>query len=402
MIYEDIRLSEVAPDNTYTQPIPPLRAKKDFLKEAELELSKGSASTRKFSKSKCYNVFLTAFTAITLVLTLACLALILIQYTLQLLPLNRSHQGSQIQEPELRNSQDWRNLQIAMEALQMQLNRSNQDIQHQAYVLQDFQEIVQTIKQQINDSNWKIMNLMENHAILPRDSCKYLSKERPPAYYHIETDSGIKYVYCDTNRTSCSCNTTGGWMRVANLDMTNPSQNCPDGFKQIERTEPPLRTCGRRDGATGCVSTTFAANGIEYLYVCGRVQAYQFGKPEAFHPYIIDNNNGIDSLYADGVSITHGQSPRQHIWTFAGALNELANEISFKCPCITSTYSYMLPPFVGEDYFCDTAAESSGRNVFPDDPLWDGQGCGDTSTCCEFNNPPWFCKQLPSANYRRY
>ena len=32
---------------------------------------------------------------------------------------------------------------------------------------------------------------------------------------------------------------------------------------------------------------------------------------------------------------------------------------------------------------------------FPNDPLWDGQGCGGTSTCCEFSNPKWFCKQLP-------
>ena len=33
------------------------------------------------------------------------------------------------------------------------------------------------------------------------------------------------------------------------------------------------------------------------------------------------------------------------------------------------------------------------------DPLWDGQGCGPSSACCEFNNPPWFCKQPPqSAN----
>ena len=28
-------------------------------------------------------------------------------------------------------------------------------------------------------------------------------------------------------------------------------------------------------------------------------------------------------------------------------------------------------------------------------PLWDGDGCTGSSTCCEFNNPPWFCKQLP-------
>ena len=33
---------------------------------------------------------------------------------------------------------------------------------------------------------------------------------------------------------------------------------------------------------------------------------------------------------------------------------------------------------------------------YPNDPLWDGQGCG-TSTCCTFSNPPWFCKQLPQA-----
>ena len=31
------------------------------------------------------------------------------------------------------------------------------------------------------------------------------------------------------------------------------------------------------------------------------------------------------------------------------------------------------------------------------DPLWDGGGCGPTSICCTFNNPPWFCKQLPQS-----
>ena len=29
------------------------------------------------------------------------------------------------------------------------------------------------------------------------------------------------------------------------------------------------------------------------------------------------------------------------------------------------------------------------------DPLWDGAGCGQDSTCCSFHNPPWFHKQLP-------
>ena len=34
-------------------------------------------------------------------------------------------------------------------------------------------------------------------------------------------------------------------------------------------------------------------------------------------------------------------------------------------------------PYVGSDYFCDTASKSRYQHVFyPNDPLWDGQGCG--------------------------
>ena len=34
---------------------------------------------------------------------------------------------------------------------------------------------------------------------------------------------------------------------------------------------------------------------------------------------------------------------------------------------------------------------------YGDDPLWDGAGCGPNSDCCDFNDPPWFRKQLPST-----
>ena len=61
------------------------------------------------------------------------------------------------------------------------------------------------------------------------------------------------------------------------------------------------------------------------------------------------------------------------------------------------TYTGVVPPFIGQDYFCETGSRQafSYNTFYTDDPLWDGQGCGGTSTCCEFNNPPWFCKQLP-------
>ena len=35
------------------------------------------------------------------------------------------------------------------------------------------------------------------------------------------------------------------------------------------------------------------------------------------------------------------------------------------------------------------------NRLYRDDPLWDGAGCGPLNTCCSFNNPPWFLKQLP-------
>ena len=70
------------------------------------------------------------------------------------------------------------------------------------------------------------------------------------------------------------------------------------------------------------------------------------------------------------------------------------------CPCVNgSTNDNNIPPFVAQNYFCETGiTQWNGSNIFwPDgDPLWDGQGCGPTSSCCTFNSPPWFNVQLSS------
>ena len=52
---------------------------------------------------------------------------------------------------------------------------------------------------------------------------------------------------------------------------------------------------------------------------------------------------------------------------------------------------------MGNDYFCDTASQGQFRNGFfyGGDLLWDGAGYGPLNTCCTFNNPPWFYKELP-------
>ena len=104
----------------------------------------------------------------------------------------------------------------------------------------------------------------------------------------------------------------------------------------------------------------------------------------------------IERAYVAGVSLTHG-SPRQHIWTFAAGATEDVPDRNNVCPC-DANMNIIIPPFVGEDYFCESGVNSglANQRLYSDDPLWDGEGCSNTSSCCSFNNPPYFTKQLPS------
>ena len=198
----------------------------------------------------------------------------------------------------------------------------------------------------------------------------------------------------------CHCMAQG--TRIANLDMTDPNQQCPPAWTLITT---PVRTCGRTS-STGCDSVIFPTNGITYRRVCGQIKAYQVGRTNSFIDSFIsdsdDFNSGqiINSDYVDGVSITQG-SPRQHVWTFAAAQYEYDTGLTCFCinPAILIGPQYLPPPFIGDDYFCETGADArpSRGEFLSDDPLWDGEGCGPTSTCCELNNPPWFCKRLPDS-----
>ena len=127
------------------------------------------------------------------------------------------------------------------------------------------------------------------------------------------------------------CNGTPGWRRVAFINMTDTSYNCPTGLNLTSYSK---RTCGRSHTTQGgCSSTTFSVGGLPYSRVCGRIRGYQFGGPDAFYRH----TEGIDSYYVDGVSLTHGGAgSRQHIWTFAAGLSEhLMNAlfVSNQCPC---------------------------------------------------------------------
>ena len=187
------------------------------------------------------------------------------------------------------------------------------------------------------------------------------------------------------------CGNTGGWTRVAYLDMTDPNTYCSPGW--LLNTINSKRTCDHY--YSGCSSVFFPVSGGAYKRVCGRVTAYQYSYTYAFSHYHHGRVTTIDEPYVDGVSLTHG-SPRQHIWTFAAGVAEGLPTNYRSCPCDTSV-KISIPLFVGGDYFCESGRNSGPHRYFhSDDPLWDGKNCTNSSRCCSFNKPPYFTKRLSS------
>ena len=186
------------------------------------------------------------------------------------------------------------------------------------------------------------------------------------------------------------CGGSGGWRRVVHLNVTDPNTSCPSGWQVTNYSK---RTCGRvKDSDLSCDSVFFPVSGGEYTSVCGSIIAYQNGWTDAYGDGDVTT---IEGAYVSGVSLTHG-SARQHIWTFAAGVSESRPTWNDACPCDASI-NITVPPFVGEDYFCESGVNSGSATGFhPDDPFWDGHGCSSSSTCCSFNNPPYFTKQLSS------
>ena len=228
-------------------------------------------------------------------------------------------------------------------------------------------------------------------------SCKDVLRFLPDAasgYYNIYlADGSITSVYCNME----GCDGEGGWTRVAYLNMSDPSQQCPTDFQLYDVNG--VRACGRQHSLIGtCHSVTYSTNGISYSEVCGRVIGYQVGSTDGVVPQEL--NPTIDSSYVEGVSITH-RSPRQHIWTMMAGLREVGSSdtLGWECPC-NIDITINVPSFIGDNYFCESGNPFSSINYdfLDDDPLWDGEGCGgNEGPCCNVPGIPWFFKVLNSS-----
>ena len=232
-------------------------------------------------------------------------------------------------------------------------------------------------------------------------SCNDLPPNSPNGFYTVipPTSQSPVTVYCSTD-IKCDCaGGKGAWRRVAYLDMTDPTQQCPNSW-HMQTSPSGIRTCSKGSVSTNnCVSAYFQTDGIPYSRVCGRVVAYQYGAVDAFD---LGNNPSIEVSYLDGLSLTYGPAgSRKHVWSFVISAGEGVggnHRPKWMCKCSTPNWPFSTPSFVGENYFCDTGChEGSWVNdvAYYDDPLWDGQGCQRGSTCCSFNNPPQFCTTLP-------
>ena len=287
--------------------------------------------------------------------------------------------------------------------------------------IDDISQLQRNILDQIgNNNSGAIKNLLNSFCLMCplQFSCQEIKNKQPNSasgVYLLATPSGdTNYVYCHMGEL---CGTEGGWARLAYLDMSDSKQDCPTGFRLYESNE--VRACGRATSSDGsCQSVQFPSNNISYSQVCGRVVGYQYTSPDAVYPgdytretygsVITPQHNNISSYYVDGVSITHG-SPRQHIWTLMAGLNEASfykGDSRYNCPCSQGTEGSLqnstLQSFIGNDYFCESGNPSTdgsfAAQLYTQDPLWDGKGCGSLEgNCCSVPGLPWFNNILNST-----
>ena len=239
----------------------------------------------------------------------------------------------------------------------------------------------------------ELLVLHNDSTALPT-SCKELKGQYPSSssgyYTLVSTNGSTTYTaYCNMGTL---CGSGGGWTRLAYLDMSDATQNCPSGFRLYQSGG--VRACGKQSGY--CVSVTFPSNGISYSQICGRVKGYQYGHTDGLYTY-----GSINSDYVEGVSITRG-SPRQHVWTLISGISE-SSSASNACPCNTGS-TVSVQSFIGNNYFCESGSPSSPlTTLYTSDPLWDGQGCGSLeSPCCNVPGIPWFHRDYGSTTTTDY
>ena len=220
----------------------------------------------------------------------------------------------------------------------------------------------------------------------------------PSGYYWITTrhqpnqNNVIVEVYCHMEGDICGMR---GLTRVAYLNMSDPSVNCPPQL--ITTSQSGKRMCTSPVLGPHFSTVVFNTYNIDYSFVCGRAIGFARYGPHAFYYSTSGSYKTIDQAYVDGLSITYRvDGKRKHIWSLAGGYQDPTNGANYNCPCAGGS-TYKPPYFVNDDHYCESGSHSTPTSGkwYMNNPLWDGQGCHSSSRCCDNQRLPWFWRTLP-------
>lgn len=232
----------------------------------------------------------------------------------------------------------------------------------------------------------------------PADSCAAILQSNPNAtsdeYWIRAGDGSTVKVYCAMDAPCGAAAGGGGWMRIMDVNMSDPAQMCPGSFTQL--TSQGVRVCTKHNNGYGCDSFFPSSHHLPWSKVCGRVTGYQWGSNDGINS---DQSQTLDGVYVDGISLTFGSpSQRTHVWSFIAFIHEA----EANCPCAEGFNGYK-PDFINDDYFCEAGTEDAFGgfvvDIYPDDPLWDGMQCGgEEAQCCDTAPiPPWFYREFSTT-----
>ena len=235
-----------------------------------------------------------------------------------------------------------------------------------SFLLKDFEEKITenasvsttSTQRRVDDLTTKLVSEIQLHYVF--DSCAAIATLSLPftsGMYWVKSSNGSPVqVYCSTSIT-LSCNgVAGGWRRVVHLNTSDGGPVlCPSGLEV--RDDPP--SCRSNVTAAGCSSVSYSNLGIPYSCIYGKVNARRSGSLDGFQRYF---NPTLEENYVDGVSLTHGSNPRNHIWTFVAGGST---------PPQCEACNTRRPAFIENDFSCEINAICPSSMVCFDQ-LWNG------------------------------
>jgi hypothetical protein len=82
----------------------------------------------------------------------------------------------------------------------------------------------------------------------PASSCADIYQGHPSGYYWLNVTNEPQLVYCSLNENRCCGESDGKWMRIAYLNMSDPSAQYPDGWREVHAVADSYNVMSKANG----------------------------------------------------------------------------------------------------------------------------------------------------------